>query len=172
MTIATNATCACLLPTEGEHLRIFDEEAMIKIVGADTAGAYGLLTLSVAPGGGPPLHAHVGSETAYVISGTFAFTYRDVHGISTTLAEAGTVVHAPSGAAHRFENISATRSVLLLILSPEVIEYLRALAKLFPPGAQPDPTAMIAVSAAYHTEILLDVEGRRPEPTKPERHPL
>ena len=167
--MATNGTmdtgCSCIPPEEGERIRIFDEEVVVKVIGAETAGAYALVTLSVAPGGGPPLHAHPGNETFYVLSGAFAFTERDANGVSTFHGGPGAVVHAPSGVPHRFENISPTRSTMLIVFSPEQIDFLREVGAAFPPGARPDMEKMFALNAKYGTKVIYGDEGSRPEPT-------
>jgi quercetin dioxygenase-like cupin family protein/uncharacterized damage-inducible protein DinB len=164
--VATAIGCSYVSPDAGERIRIFDEEAVVKVVGAETGGAYALVTFSVAPGGGPPLHAHPGNETAYVLSGEFAFTQRDASGISTFRAGPGAVAHAPGGAAHRFENVGPTRGMMVQILSPELVDFLRELGAAFPPGAEPDMERMLAINAKYGNELIYGGEGSRPEPAK------
>jgi quercetin dioxygenase-like cupin family protein len=162
--IATEINCSYMPPEEGERIRIFDEEITVKVTGGETAGAYALVTMSVAPGGGPPLHAHPGNETFFVLSGEFAFTQRDTHGTSTFRAGPGAVVHAPSGAPHRFENISPTRSTLRIIFPPETIAFLQDLGRAFPPGARPDMETMLALNAKHDITVIYGGEGSRPEP--------
>jgi quercetin dioxygenase-like cupin family protein len=155
-----------VLPDGGERICIFDEEIVVKVDGAETGGTYAILVGSVAPGGGPPLHAHPTSETVYVLSGEFAITQRDANGVSTYRAGPGTVVNAPSGAPHRFENISPTRSTLLFVVSPDLVDYLRDLGNAFPPGAQPDMEKMLTLNARYAVETFYGEDGSRPEPPK------
>jgi quercetin dioxygenase-like cupin family protein len=102
MDTTTTRGCSYVAPDEGEQIRIFDEQVAVKVAGAETGGAYALLTINVAPGGGPPLHAHPGAETFHVLSGEFAFTSRDGDGAATVLGRAGAVVNAPCGVPHRF----------------------------------------------------------------------
>ncbi len=162
--VATEIGCSYVPHEGGERIRIFDEEAVVKVVGAETAGAYAVITLSVAPGGGPPLHAHPGNETFYVLTGEFAFTQRDAAGVLTFRVSPGAVVHAPGGAPHRFENVGAERATMLQVVSPELVDFLRELGAAFPPGAQPDMETMLALNAKYGTEVLYGGEGSRPEP--------
>ncbi len=166
--VATEIGCSCVSPDGGERIRIFDEEVVVKVVGEETAGAYALLSMSVAPGGGPPLHAHPGSETAYVLSGEFEFTQRTAAGVSTFRAGPGAVVHAPGGAAHRFENVGPVRATMLQVLSPELVAFLRELGEAFPPGAQPNLETMLAINAKYGSELFYGDAGSRPEPSLPE----
>jgi quercetin dioxygenase-like cupin family protein len=164
--IASDPGCLIVAPGEGEQIRIFDEEVSVKVTGLDTAGVYALATISVAPGGGPPLHAHAGNETFYVVSGEFEFTQRDASGISTSRGGAGTVVHAPGGAAHRFENVGAERGTLLFVVAPDAIEFLRDLGAAFPPGAEPDMEKMLAIHEKFGVVTVYGAEGSRPEPPK------
>ncbi|HEU5432378.1 MAG TPA: cupin domain-containing protein [Thermomicrobiales bacterium] len=162
--VATEIGCSCVPPDGGERIRIFDEEIVVKVVGEETAGAYALISMSVAPGGGPPLHAHPGCETAYVLAGEFAFTQRTAAGVSTFHAGPGAIVHAPGGAAHRFENVGTARATLLQVLSPELVAFLRELGEAFPPGAQPNLETMLAINAKYGSELFYGGGGSRPEP--------
>ncbi|MGH2487164.1 MAG: cupin domain-containing protein, partial [Ktedonobacterales bacterium] len=162
-TVAT-ARCVCLAPGEGERIRIFDEVLTVKIIGDDTAGAYALVEGSVAPGGGPPLHAHPGPESFYVLTGEFAFTLRDATGVSTFRCGPGAIAHAPGGAAHRFENISPTRAAMMIIGAPDSVDFLRELGAAFPPGAEPDMEKMLYIHAKYNIETFHGEEGSRPEP--------
>jgi quercetin dioxygenase-like cupin family protein len=165
-TIETDLGCSCVLPEVGEVIRIFDEEMVVKVVGAETAGAYALIVGSVAPGGGPPLHAHPGCETAYILSGEFEITQRDAGGVSTFRAGPGTVVNAPGGVPHRFENVSPTRSTMLIVAAANTVDFLRELAAAFPPGAEPDMEKMLDIHERYAVETFHGEEGSRPEPPK------
>lgn len=158
--------CSHVLPEGGELIRIFDEEIVVKVAGDQAAGAYAILTGSVAPGGGPPLHAHPGSETFYVLSGELLITQRDAGGVSTFRAGPGAVVHAPGGVPHRFENVSPTRSTMLIVAAPESVDFLREMGAAFPPGAQPDMEKVLAIHEKYRVETFHGEQGSRPEPPK------
>ena len=160
------ATCTALGEQEGEVIRVFDEEFLVNVSGAETGGAYAIVAGTVAPGGGPPLHAHPTSETIYVLSGEFAVTRRDARGVTTIRVGPGAVVHAPGGAPHRFENVSATRSALLIVVSAERLDYLRDLGRAFPPGSAPDMERMLELNTKYQVETFYGEEGSRAEPTK------
>lgn len=163
-TMKTATGCSHVLPDDGEVIRIFDEAIVVKVSGAETGQTYAVLVGSVAPGGGPPLHAHPGSETFYVLSGEFAVTQRDERGVSTFRTGPGTVVNAPGGALHRFENVSPTRSTMLMVVAAETVDFLRELGAAFPPGAQPDMEKMLAIDAKYGIETVYGEDGARPEP--------
>ncbi len=158
--------CSCLLPGEGEAIRIFDEEFNLKITGDDTAGAYAILSGTVAPGGGPPLHAHPGNETFYVLSGEMMFTQRTAEGVSVFRGGPGAIVHAPAHVPHRFENVSPARSAMLMVVSPEAVDFLRDLSAAFPPGSEPDMEKMLTIHARYQVETFHGEDGSRSEPSK------
>lgn len=166
MTLTDARPCTHLSPTAGETIRIFDEEMVVKVRGEETGQTYAVIVGSVAPGGGPPLHAHPGSETCYILTGEFTFTLRDEHGVSTIVARPGDVVHAPAGALHRFENTSPARSTMLLVVAAETVDFLRELGATFPPGAQPALEKMLAIDAKYGIETVYGEAGSRPEPPK------
>ena len=168
MTIDTMTAdeCRCLLSDEGELLRIFDEEFRVKVTSADTRGEYAILSGSVASGGGPPLHAHPSNETFYVLSGEFLFTQRTFESVSVFHALPGSIVHAPAGVPHRFENVSAERSCMLMTLSPQLLDFLRDLAGAFPPGSAPDMEKMLEIHARHQVATFHGEEGSRAEPQK------
>lgn len=156
----------CLGPEDGELIRIFDEEMRVKLGGAQTNGVYAVIVGSVAPGGGPPLHAHPGNETFYVLSGEFAFTLRGASGVQTVHCGPGSMAHAPGGVPHRFENVSASRSVMLIIGAADTVDFLRELGAAFPPGAKPDLERMLAIHEKYRVHTFHGEEGSRAEPAK------
>ena len=155
-----------VVPGDVERFHVFDEEITVNVSGADTDGAYAIVTISAAPGGGPPLHAHPGAETFTVLSGEFAMTRRDENGSTTFRATAGTVVHAPAGTPHRFENVSTTPSTLLAVFEPSVLDFLREVGATFPQGSQPDMEKMLDLSAKHQIDVFYDGEGIRPEPPR------
>jgi quercetin dioxygenase-like cupin family protein len=165
--LATTQGCSYIAPNSGERFTIFDDEIAVKVDGRETVGAYAVVTITTAPGGGPPLHAHPGSETFFVLTGEFAFTQRDPSGVSSTLrAGTGAVVHAPGGTPHRFENVSATPSTLLIVIEPQALDFLREAGVTFAPGAEPDMEAMLALTTKYQMETFYDGDGARPEPPR------
>ena len=79
------------------------EEVVVKVSGTETAGTYAVVTVRVAPGGGPPLHAHPTDETFYVLSGAFS-SPTATRAASGLRAEQGATVTLQVGAAP-FENV-------------------------------------------------------------------
>ncbi|HEX7102285.1 MAG TPA: cupin domain-containing protein [Nitrolancea sp.] len=162
--LATSRGCSYIEPNAGERFNVFDDEIAVKVGGTETDGAYAVVTITTAPGGGPPLHAHPCSETFFVLSGEFEFTQRDANGDSTFRACSGAVVHAPGGMPHRFENVSAVPSTLLIVFEPDALDFLREASAAFSPGAEPDMETMLALTTKYQMETFYDGDGARPEP--------
>lgn len=165
-TTKPSPTCSILMEDEGERLSVFDEHFTVKVTGGETGNRYAIVSGSVAPGGGPPLHSHPGPETLYVLSGELAFTQRTVDGVSVVHAGPGTILHAPAGAPHRFENVGATRAEIVMVIYGALLDYLRELAGSFPPGSEPELEKMLALSEKYQVETFYDGAGSRPEPAR------
>lgn len=156
--------CSYQAPGAGEHFQIFDDRVTVKVPPSETDGRYAMLTLDVAPGGGPPLHTHQQAETCVVLSGEFCFTWREGDEARTVRCGAGGVVNAPGGAPHRFENTGGVPGTLLIVCEPIALDFLRELGDLFPLGANPDMEALLGLSAKYGIESIYEGEGIRPEP--------
>jgi quercetin dioxygenase-like cupin family protein len=106
-------------PAGGERLWIAGDIVSIKATAADTGGAYTLLEIAAAPGGGPPPHIHVNEdETFYVLEGTFDIQIGDriVH------AGAGSYAFVPRGTVHRFQCGREGPGRLLVMFTPGGLE--------------------------------------------------
>jgi quercetin dioxygenase-like cupin family protein len=161
---AVRQACSYQAPGAGERFSIFDDNVTVKVTGMETGGAYALLTITIAPGGGPPLHTHPQAETCVVLSGEFAFVWRDGGDARTVQAGAGCLMHAPGGAPHRFENVGETPGTVLIVCEPATLDFLRAMSVAFPPGAGPDMETLLDLSAQHGIESIYEGEGARPEP--------
>lgn len=82
----------------------------------ETAGASTIMRMTVPEGGGPPPHAHSGSESTYLLEGTARF---HVDG-KTYEAGAGDVFHFPAGTVETFEPTSTVK--LVVVYEPGGIE--------------------------------------------------
>lgn len=166
LTVAPTKVESIVPAGEGERIGIFDEVINVKVTGAQTGGAYAVITISVAPGGGPPLHAHPTSETFAVLSGEFDVTVRDGQDVSTARIGPGDLAHAAAGVPHRFENAGTERGTLLIVGDPSMLAFLREMGDAFPPGAAPDMERMLAINTKYGAETFHGEAGSRPEPPK------
>jgi quercetin dioxygenase-like cupin family protein len=85
-------------------------------------GALAVIEAAVAPGSGPPLHAHPSlDETFYVLAGRLTFRVGDA--MFTALP--GAVVYAERGTPHTYANHSEEPARVLLVSTPgdEAIHY-------------------------------------------------
>jgi quercetin dioxygenase-like cupin family protein len=104
---------------EGERLWIAGDTMWIKATAADTGGAYTLLEVLAAPGGGPPPHIHANEEESfYVVDGVFEILIGD----RVFRAEAGSTAIVPRGTVHRFRCAGDRPGRLLILFTPGGLE--------------------------------------------------
>src|SRR3954451_16225813 len=79
----------------------------------------------IAPGDGPPLHTHAREdEGLYVLEGEVRFQLgEEIHE-----APEGSLMYAPRGVAHCFQNIASHPSRLLITFTPAGMEHFFALS--------------------------------------------
>jgi quercetin dioxygenase-like cupin family protein len=124
----------------GERLAVMGTVLTLKIVGADTGGAYSLWEASVPPGGGPPPHTHLREEeTTYVLEGEFEFV---LPGGTLLRAGPGECVRTPRGVPHGFSNVGQGSGRLLVVAAPAGVEqFFAAVGQRLQPGETPRPFA-------------------------------
>jgi mannose-6-phosphate isomerase-like protein (cupin superfamily) len=128
------------------------ESATRKVAGGRTGGAYSLFEVEVDPKGGPPPHVqHREDECLYVLEGRFKFL------IEAEKMEAGlgSMVYAPKGDLHAFENTGDTVGKLLVIQTPGGI-YEHLLQEAGKPAAEeaPDASTFTGIAAGYGMEVV------------------
>ena len=103
-------------PGEGsKSLWVFGELVVCKIASCRTGGAYSLFEVVTQPGGGPPPHVqHREDEAFYVLEGKYAFL---VEG-RTIRAGAGSLISAPKGNLHAYNNVGEERGRMLVSQTP------------------------------------------------------
>jgi quercetin dioxygenase-like cupin family protein len=105
-----------VVPGQGRSLRNPVGGALeVKALGDETGGALSVFEPSVAPGEGPPFHAHDDTdEMLYFAEGTFRVRLEDdVHD-----APAGTFVFVPKDVPHTWQNSGDTPGRLLALFTP------------------------------------------------------
>ena len=144
----------------------------LKVSGEQTGGAYSLFEVAVGPGGGEGPHVqHREDECFYVLEGRFEFV---VEG-SKIEAGPGTLVYAPKGDLHAFENVGTTTGSMLVSQTPggvyegfvegvgePVTDEIRSPAT----EEQPDLERLAAVGASHGVEMVMP--GHETSKTKPE----
>ena len=143
---------------EGEAHWLLGMLEIVKISGADTDGAYGLLEITVRAGQGSPWHVHPDEdEWFYVLDGEFTF-YLGEQRLSLA---AGSFAFGPKGVPHTF--IAETHGAKALVgFQPFHFEgFLREVGELapervLPPPLQapPDMARLLPIAARNGMEIL------------------
>ena len=130
--------------------------------GADTAGAYCLLEVSLAPGMGVPRHTHTREDEAYfVLSGELEVVVGD----ETFILRAGDTLMAPRDIPHRLRNPGKVENHYLLVFSPSGFEEFLKVTSVPAPENAVAPTEppaipvqnVHALATAYG--ILFDDDG-------------
>ncbi len=107
-----------------------------KVRGEDTGGALTAFENLIAPGEGPPVHAHAGEdESWYVLEGELRFSLDG----EEARAPAGTFVFVPRGTPHAFRNDGDVPARILVLFTPSGMErFFDAFAAL-PAGTPLEP---------------------------------
>ena len=109
------------------RLKIRGDELYFTAYPEETGGAYLLMEMRIAPGGGPPTHLHhADAESFVVLEGKF----RVLQGDTIRDVGPGAFVYGAPHVPHGFTNIGTGIGRILVIDSPPKIEgYFRALAE-------------------------------------------
>lgn len=125
-----------LEPGTGERIWIAGDTLSFKATAAETGGAYTLIEVVAAPGGGPPPHIHDNEdETFYVLDGAFEI----VIGERVVRAQRGVFALVPRGTVHRFRCIGDRPGRMLILFTPGGIERFFREAGRAAVGALPAP---------------------------------
>lgn len=115
----SDAAARTTAPGSGERLWIAGDTLWIKATAADTGGAFTLIEVLAAPGGGPPPHIHANEdETFYVLDGAFDLLVGD----RVVRAMPGAHAFVPRGTVHRFTCVGDRPGRLLIVFTPGGLE--------------------------------------------------
>ena len=121
-----------------------------KVRGAETGGALTAFENVIAPGDGPPLHAHdVEGESWYVIEGSLRFKLDG----EIREAPAGSFVHVPPGVPHCFQNPGDVPARILVLFAPAGMESFFDRFSELPPGPV-DPGVFASLGRSVGMEVL------------------
>lgn len=139
-------------PGTGKKLSVVGDSNTILLAGEDTGGTLALIETTAPPGVGPPLHIHHREdETFAILEGEFEFqvdgeVYRPTQ---------GSVVFAPKGRPHRFQNVGPTPGRMLISLTPAGLENFFIEVDQVPPDRQLDLERLAAIARKYELELLI-----------------
>src|SRR3954467_2912138 len=121
-----------------------------KLRGAASGGALTAFENLIAPGDGPPLHAHAREgESWYILDGTLRFKLCD----EIRRADTGAFVYVPPGTPHCFQNIGDTPARILVLFSPSGMERFFEQFAALPPGPV-DPDVFAQLGAGSGMTVL------------------
>lgn len=130
---------------------------LTKLSGADTGGAFALVEITIAPGGGPPLHRHAQEDEVFVVlEGEVSFWLDD----RAVEAPVGSVVFGARGVAHTFKNRSSAPVRMMVWLAPPTAEeFFRRFCEVPAGSSTPLPDELIVerilkLAPEYGIEIL------------------
>jgi quercetin dioxygenase-like cupin family protein len=121
-------------PGEGEAHWLLGMLEVVKVCGADTDGAFGLLEVTVRAGEGSPWHVHPDEdEWFYVLEGEFTIWVGDTKHSLT----AGSFAFGPRGVPHTFYGETDGAKVLIGFLPFHFEGFLREVGELAPERVLP-----------------------------------
>ena len=137
---------------EGRAVRIPGAELTIKVSSRDTNGAFAVFEGHTPPLEGPPLHRHkYQDEWWYIVKGEYRF---EVDG-EEIYASAGSVVFAPRGSSHTFQNIGTETGWTITTSVPGGIDlFFEALDAAVPAGTVPDFADLLPLCEEHGQELL------------------
>lgn len=156
---SSSAALTVIPPDAGEAWWVLTNHQLMKLTAANTGGALSLWFETVPPGGGPPPHVHFGEDEVFiVVEGEITFQ----SGERRWVAHAGTVVFAPRGVPHSFQNTGSAVSRLIAFVTPGGFEgYFRETAfrwdnrEMRPPIEQVEFDRLLRAAPDYDLEFRL-----------------
>ena len=124
-------------PGEGRAFWVGGFRHVVKVDGAQTGGAFSVVEVTVAPGGGTPPHRHEReAEAFFVAEGAFEFACDG----ETFLGERGAFVLLPAGTTHAFRSLGPAEGRLVVCISPAGFErYFEEVGTPVVAGEAPPP---------------------------------
>lgn len=102
----------------GDTFHLLGTLITFRATNATTGGAYTLVDVLVAPGGGAPPNTHPGDdETFFILEGSIEFTV----GQETKVYGPGACIIIPNGGVHTFRNIGEEPARMLIINRPGLL---------------------------------------------------
>ena len=144
------------------HIAVVGDTYTILLSGAETAGKFSLIDMSVPHCGGPGPHRHDFEEMFQILEGEIQFTFRG----EKKIVKAGTTVNIPANAPHFFTNIEGQRARMLCMCAPAGQEEffmgigtpLESRTAVAPEQSKEEKAAFMkkaqALAPKYRTELL------------------
>lgn len=139
-------------PGQGRLVHIPGADLTIKVSSRDTNGAFSVFEGHTPPLEGPPLHRHRHQdEWWFIAKGQYRF---DVDGKEIYASE-GSVVFAPRGSSHTFQNIGTEPGWTITTSVPGGIDlFFEELEAAVPSGTAPDFANLLPLWEKHGQELL------------------
>lgn len=150
-------------PGVGGTHEVLGDQLVVKLTGAQTAGAFSLFECTVPPGSGLPMHFHLHEDVLIIVKqGRLAV---GIEGCETELAGDG-MVFLPRGSIHSFRNSGAEVCRLWIMATPSGSEdFVARLAQQFAGKAAPPFAEVAGVCKCYGIHVVA------PEADRPAKQP-
>jgi quercetin dioxygenase-like cupin family protein len=145
-------------PNAGKSFWLTTDRHTLKLVSADTNGAFTLIETTARPEFAPPPHIHHRQdEYFYILEGSFEFSCEG----RTFTAGAGSVVHLPKGRVHTHRAAGSAPARALALYTPAGLEQFIEEAgtpvvdhtATPAPPAMPDLEKIVAIASKYGIEV-------------------
>jgi quercetin dioxygenase-like cupin family protein len=154
MTTTTPMSAHAHIPAGGgQSLHVLGDLIHVKVTAEQTAGAFSMFEIVVAPGGGPPLHRHAPCEAFHILDGTLLILGAEG---AETPARPGDTVFVAGNAPHSYRNPGPGTARFLVTLAPAGFEAF--FADLGEPAG--DATEPAPLTGPPDIEQILTVTGR------------
>ncbi len=144
------------------HVAVVGDTYTILLSGAETAGRYCLIDMSIPHCGGPGPHRHDFEEMFTILDGEIDFHFRG----EVTTVKAGMTINVPANAPHFFSNVKDVKARMLCMCAPAgQEEFFMAVGTPVASRTTPAPEQSKAEQAAFmekaqalaprfHTEMI------------------
>jgi quercetin dioxygenase-like cupin family protein len=157
----TSKSARVIPTTEGRAMNVLGHTATIKLGSDQANGDYYVFDLLSPPGAGLPPHVHQHEdEVIYVAEGEYAVWLAG----EVFTATAGATLHFPRLTPHGFQNVGATPSRTVWVVTPgrNFEPFFDELGAL--PAGPPDLAKVAAIFGRYQIDLLPPPEAQQPAP--------
>lgn len=128
------------------HVALMGDTYTILLSGAETAGKYCLIDMSIPHCGGPGPHRHDFEEMFTLLDGEIEFHFRG----EVTVVKAGMTINVPANAPHFFRNVEGSKARMLCMCTPAgQEEFFMAIGKPVASRTTPAPEQSEAEQKAF-----------------------
>lgn len=140
-----------------ERFQVMEDVVQLLATGEETEGAFFVMQVDVAPGGGPPpLHTHDAAEFFFTLRGRLSYFREEAAGeVTEVTGGPGTFAYIPSRVPHTYRNFTEEPGAYLAVLAPPHTMQRFLLEAGREPGSAPvDPAEVLEIGRRHGMEIL------------------